>query len=100
MGRNGDSESGRADASHGVGHAERKVEVLRVLRDRGPLTTSRLAAACGISVSNCHNVLRRLRKDRAVETESGEFRPGKGRAEDEHDITDRGHRTLRYHRGE
>lgn len=82
------------------GRNRRKQQVLQILHDRGPCKTGILVAETGTSRSNVHNVLRRLRRHRRVESEQAKPHRGHGSDEAIHQITDRGEELLRYYAGE
>lgn len=75
---------------------ERKRQVLRLLEQRGPLTSASLADRLPITDSTVRDMLARGQRRGYVEKEGGEFRPGRGSTRAEYDITDRGQRHLDY----
>lgn len=75
----------------------RKQEVLQILRAEGPCKTGVLVERTGTSRSNIHNVLRRLRRQRRVESEGGGPTLGQGGEEKTHSITSRGEDLLDYY---
>lgn len=81
-----------------VAPSTRKEQVLALLADRGPASTGEIADEIGVSMSNCRNVLRRLRDQRCIESATGEVVPGNGRRQSTHSITTRGRDRLQHYR--
>lgn len=86
------------DSPEAAGHSERKVQALALLRAHGPMTVAEVADAAGVTKTNMENVLARCRRSGYVESEGGEFRPGKGQQPAQYDVTSRGVERLQYER--
>jgi len=84
--------------AEGVGHGERKAEVLAYLEAEGRLSTEDLAKRCGTSRSNVRNVAARLRRDSAIETHGGTPDKRGEPQQSEYEATDRGLRWLNHRR--
>lgn len=68
----------------------RKAQVCHALETHDELTTAQIARACDTSASNVRNVLKRLRDQRRIETESPDAIPFAPGEEATHDLTPRG----------
>lgn len=77
---------------------ERTFEVISLLAESGPLTTSEIADATGVSASWVRDILTRARKNNYVESDGGGFTPVSGVSPKEHSVTDRGRDYLSYKR--